>query len=110
MERIIHKSEFDDIPEHIKKLSKTEIETTEKVFRTAYCIAKNQRPFSVHLKLIDLQICNGLNMRRLLQSDKSCSNIVYHIAIKMRKKVCSNVIIMLLYSNIMLFTNKESCA
>jgi len=39
-----------------------EIETTEKVFRTAYCIAKNQRPFSDHPKLIDLQIYNGLNM------------------------------------------------
>lgn len=92
MERIIYKSKFDDIPEHIKKLSKTEIETTEKVFRTAYCIAKNQRPFSDHPKLIDLQIYNGLNMGRILQSDKSCSNIVDHIAIEMRKKVCNEII------------------
>lgn len=92
MERIIHKSKFDDIPEHIKKLSKTEIKTTEKVFRTAYCIDKNQRPFSDHPKLIDLQIYNGLNMGRILQSDKSYSNIVDHIAIEMRKKVCSEII------------------
>jgi len=64
------------------------------VFRTAYCIAINQRPFSDHPKLIDLQIYNGngLNMGRILQSDKSCSNIVDHIAIEMRKKVCSEII------------------
>ncbi|KAE9522689.1 hypothetical protein AGLY_016911 [Aphis glycines] len=42
--------------------SKKENFTTERVFRTAHCIAKNQRPFSDHPKLIDLQIYNGLNM------------------------------------------------
>jgi len=92
MERIIHQSKFYDILEDIKKLSKNQIETTENVFRT-YCIAKNQCPFSDHPKLIDLQIYNGLNMRRILQSDKSFSNIIVdHIAIEMRKKVCSEII------------------
>lgn len=80
------------ISQSILKNYLTEIETTEKVFKTAYFIAKNQRPFSDHPKLIDLQIYNGLNMGRILHSDKSCSNIIDQIAIEMRKKVCSEII------------------
>lgn len=91
-EEVIEKSKHDIIPEHIEKLSKIDTETTEKIFRTAYCIAKNQRPYSDLPKLIDLQIYNGLEMGRILQTDKSCSSIVDHIAIEMRKTICKDII------------------
>lgn len=92
IERIIEKSKIDIIPEHVTKLSKIDNETTEKIFRTAYCIAKNQRPYTDLPKLVDLQTLNGLEMGRILQSDKSCSSIVDHIAIEMRKTICKDII------------------
>ena len=41
---------------------------------------------------IDLQILNGLNMGRILQSNVSCTNITSHIATSMRSKIIVNII------------------
>ncbi|XP_025190416.1 E3 SUMO-protein ligase KIAA1586-like [Melanaphis sacchari] len=64
----------------------------KKIFRTAYFIAKNQRPFLDMPKLIDLQALNGVNMGRVLQTNKSCANIVDHISNEMRLKICNDII------------------
>lgn len=80
------------LPNQIIKVSNLEHETTNKIFRTAYYIAKNQRPYTDLPKLVDLQSINDLQMGRVLQSDKSCSNIIEHISLEMRKKICNNII------------------
>lgn len=54
-EQIIEKSIFDGIPKQLMKLCDIKLKKTEYIFRTAYCIAKNQRPYSDMSKLIDLQ-------------------------------------------------------
>lgn len=69
-----------------------QFETTEKIFRTAYFIAKNQRPYVDMPKLVDLQVLNGISMDRVLQSDKSCATIIDHIANEMRIKMCKYII------------------
>ncbi|XP_060867447.1 E3 SUMO-protein ligase KIAA1586-like [Metopolophium dirhodum] len=43
-------------------------------------------------KLIDLQALNGVNMGRVLQTNKSCANIVDHISNEMRLKICNDII------------------
>ncbi|XP_060846231.1 uncharacterized protein LOC132925892 [Rhopalosiphum padi] len=53
-EQIIEKITFDVMPKQIMKLSNIESKKTEFIFRTAYYIAKNQRPYSDMPKLIDL--------------------------------------------------------
>lgn len=80
------------MPKQIIKLSDLNLKTTEYVFNTAYYIAKNQRPYSDLPKLIDLLSKNSLSMRRILQSDKSCSNIINYISLEIRKKICHDII------------------
>lgn len=57
----------------------TDQENTARIFRTAYLIAKNQRPYTYMPKLKDLQELNGLDMGRILQANVSCSNIIDHL-------------------------------
>lgn len=74
------------------KLSDIECKKTEYIFRTAYYIAKNLRPYSDMPKLIDLQTKNSLDMGRILQSDKSCANIINHISSEMKKIICNDIV------------------
>ena len=60
---------------------------TQKIFRTAYLISKNQCPFTDMPKLVDLQVINGVDLGRILQTNVSCIQIIDHIAFKMRKKI-----------------------
>lgn len=78
--------------EHIFKVNTAEHESTARIFRTAYSIAKYQRPYTDLPKMTDLQILNGLDMGRVLQRNVSCSNIIDHIALKMRKKIALDII------------------
>ncbi|KAF3833309.1 hypothetical protein F7725_026974 [Dissostichus mawsoni] len=50
------------------------------VFRTAYYIAKNNRPYSDHPGLIELQMINGVNIGRVLHSNVTCTDIVHFIS------------------------------
>jgi len=63
----------------VLKTSKIDLESTRRIFRTVYSIAKNQRLYVDMPKLMDLQIMNGLEMGRILQTNKSCSITVDHI-------------------------------
>jgi len=74
------------------KIEKNEFDTTCRVFRTAYKIAKNGRPFVDLETDVDLQVLNGLDMGRTLHSNVSYSAITDHIADEMRVKVLSSVI------------------
>jgi len=85
IEQIIDKSKLEVMPNHILKLSSIEEDNTKKIFRTAYFIAKNQRPFTDMPKLVDLHQINGLHMGRILQTNKACG--------KMKKKLCSEIVV-----------------
>ena len=50
----------------------TEFNATCNVFRTAYYLAKKNRPFSDHSNLIDLQSLNGVNVGWLLHRSTTC--------------------------------------
>lgn len=65
----------------------------KKQFWTTYFIAKTQHPFLDVPKLIDLQVFNGVDMGRVLQTNKCCANIVYHIANEIRVKICNKIIL-----------------
>ncbi|XP_065671985.1 E3 SUMO-protein ligase KIAA1586-like [Hydra vulgaris] len=50
------------------------------------------RPFSDLKELILLQVENGLDMGRILQSDHACADIVYHISNEMRTKLVKYIL------------------
>ena len=65
---------------------------TKKVFTTAYYLAKNDRPFTDHQELLELQEANGLSLGHGLKSRYSATEIVQHIAKQIRIKVCIKII------------------
>lgn len=54
--------------------------STEYIFRTTYFIAKCNRPFDDHSKLIELQQLNGVKLGTTLHSRYSSTMIISHIA------------------------------
>lgn len=54
----------------------SESDQTKKIFRTAYLIFKNQRPYTDMPKLVDLQVINGVDLGRILQTNVSCTEII----------------------------------
>ena len=71
---------------------KLQEDITTKVFRTAYYIAKKNRPFSDHEGLIHLQEINGIDMGSILHSRYSATNIISHITREMRNKLVRSMI------------------
>lgn len=67
-------------------------DSTSRIFRSVYSCMKNNRPFSDLPQLVNLQTLNGLDMGHILHSRKSASAISDFIAVKMRKKLCSEII------------------
>lgn len=65
---------------------------TDAVFRTAYHLAKKNRPFSDHESLIELQELNGVKMGSILHSRYSATQIIQHVASEMQSKIVSNII------------------
>lgn len=67
-------------------------ETTARVFRTAYYVAKYNKPFTDFESLIDLQETNSINMGRVLHSKTVCVDIVDHVASQMKKEILTKII------------------
>lgn len=84
--------ESNKLTQHFEETTDILNKSTYSVFRTAYFIAKYNRPFDDYFKLIELQKLNGLHVGSTLQLRFSSTNIIDHIAIKMKQKVISNII------------------
>lgn len=76
----------------VRAVSDTVLAETNAVFRTAYYLAKMNRPFSDHDDLIELQEKNGVNMGTSLHSRFSSTKIVEHIAKKMQTKIVDSIV------------------
>lgn len=61
------------------------------VFRTAYYLAKNNRPFNDHFNLIELQNLNGVKLGNTLHSRFSSTNIIEHVSREMKLKIVKNI-------------------
>lgn len=69
-----------------------QLKETCSVFRTAYYIAKTDKPYSDHPELIDLQSSNGINMGRILHSRTTCTDIISHISVQMKHLLIKKII------------------
>ena len=79
----------------VDSLNKSVFDTTCRIFRTAYCIAQHDRPYSDHPHLVELQELNmGKNKKHLgvgLHSRYSATEIVDHVAAEMRRNICQQI-------------------
>jgi len=76
----------------VRAVSETVLAETDAVFRTAYYLAKINRPFTNHDNLIELPEKNGVNMGTSLHSRYSSTKIVEHIAKEMQKKIVHSIV------------------
>jgi hypothetical protein len=85
-------AEKETLPNVLVKTLVREKETTSKIFRTAYKVAKENQSFHNFEAEIDLQELNGIDMGRILHFANACTNIVNHISTKMRKTLVNEII------------------
>jgi len=55
-------------------------ESTDRVFITAYHVAKNNKPFTDFESLIELQQPNSADLGRVLHSKTVCADIIDHVS------------------------------
>ncbi|XP_073672010.1 E3 SUMO-protein ligase KIAA1586-like [Paramisgurnus dabryanus] len=91
-QELTKKGEQDLFGNLMRTVSDTVLAETDAVFRTAYCLAKMNRPFTDHEYLIELQEKNGVNMGTSLHSRYSSTKIVEHIAKEMQKKIVDSIV------------------
>jgi len=75
-----------------EKMSAEDEDLACKSFRTAYHLAKRNRPFSDYQSLLELQELNGANIGIGLRSRYSATQIVMHVSEEMRRRACKQVI------------------
>jgi len=63
------------------------------VFRTAYYIAKNDRPYTDFTELLLLQQLNGVKIGRVLHSKTVCVDIIDEISSEMKKNVLKTLVV-----------------
>ena len=90
-QEINRSAELSSLEKHMDKSNKIELVSTQRIFRTAYYLAKNNRPYSDHSDLIELQEINGIDLGLRLHSRQSATTIIDHVAIEMRNKLFTHV-------------------
>ena len=70
----------------------TAFQSTARVFKTAYYVAKSSKPFTDFEKLINLQQANSIDMGRVLHSKTVAVDIIEHISSHMKKKILTKII------------------
>lgn len=91
-EKIIKESENQRIEKVVVKMCADDEELTSKAFRTAYYLAKNDKPLNDYQGLLELQEINGAGIGSGLRSRYSANEIVKHVSKEMRQKACQNII------------------
>lgn len=89
---ILNEKKSNNLPKLLEENINDVNKSTCNIFRTAYYLAKYNRPFDDHFKLIELQMLNGVKLGCTLHSRYSSTNIIQHISKKMREKLIENII------------------
>ncbi|KAG8180548.1 hypothetical protein JTE90_018168 [Oedothorax gibbosus] len=90
--KILESAKIQPLEKSVDRQNRSEINETCKVFRTAYFLAKPDRPYSDHFDLLELQQLNGADMAHGLRSRFSATNIIDHVAQEMKLKICKRII------------------
>lgn len=90
-QNILNTKKSEELSSTLARNSQEASVTTSRVFRTAYYIAKHNRPYSDHPELLDLQGANGINVGRVLQSNVTCTEIIDCIAKTMKERLLTHM-------------------
>lgn len=87
VDEIIRKAKEGNLESSVQRHNAHLEENTNKTFRTAYMISKNQQSFSLMEDFVDLHEANGITLGGVLQSRKSCGDICEFIREEKRKRL-----------------------
>lgn len=91
-EKIMKSREEKILETAVEKQVTTFDNATTAVFRTAYYLAKSNRPFTDHKALLELQNLNGVNVGEILHSRFSATSITNHVACEMRTTLVNQIV------------------
>ena len=91
-EAILQGKKEERIENLAEKMSAHDEDLTCKSFRTAYHLAKRNRPFSDYQSLLELQELNGANIGTGLRSRYSATEIVTHVSEEMTRRACKRIL------------------
>jgi len=92
VEAILRERQKESIETSLTKVINDDRQLTCKALRTAYYLAKNDRPLADYHSLLELQESNGANIGAGLRSRYSATEIVVHISQQMSKRACQQII------------------
>lgn len=88
---IVDKSNKNSMAQNIDSMNQAQLDSTKAVFRSAYFIAQNDRPYSDHFGLVELQKLNGVDVGIGLHSRYSAVEIIDHISKEMKTRILNQV-------------------
>ena len=91
-EKSVESAEKNVLPNMFLATSEKHLETTKRVFRCAYYLAKMNRSYSDMRSLVDLNACNGADLGVGLRSRMSAREIISVISKEMLSKLCQHVV------------------
>jgi hypothetical protein len=89
--KIAKEAESKTLEKVVDSMTKSEVDSTVKVMRTAYYIENNDRPYTDNPNLVELQTLNEVEMGIGRRSRFSAVNFIDLISTEMRKKLCSQI-------------------
>jgi hypothetical protein len=90
-EKITEVAKSETIEKVTDAMYEKHLETTKTVFRTAYYLAKNNRPYSDHFNILELQKINGIDIGVGLHSRNTAAEIIDHISDEMKRRVITEI-------------------
>lgn len=90
-EKIAEVARSETIEKVVDTMNEKHLETTKTVFRTAYYIAKNNRTYSDHFNLLELQNINGIDIGVGLHSRNTAAAIIDHISDEMKRRIIQQI-------------------
>ena len=91
-ETVLAQAKTERIETVVAENNREQFDSTCKVFRTVYYVAKENRPFVDHPSLVDFQALNGVKLGQMLHSNVTAADISEHIAGDMHKKLVDAVL------------------
>lgn len=89
--KVIEQAKKDVLPHAFVKQKKEQYQTTARLMRTAYSVAKHNRPYVSYPELCELQEANGLDLGIGLHSRTTAALMADSIAEQMRKTLCNSI-------------------
>lgn len=90
-EKILEEASEKKLENTFLQQQKGSYETTSRLMRTAYAIAKHNRPYIAYPELCELQEANGVKLGQCQHSRQAATAMIDCISNEMKKKLCATI-------------------